>query len=118
VKNIRVPSGNFAISDLRIFGLGHGEKPGVAGNATLTRNPEDKRQVTVSWKSVPGATGYNIRYGTHPEKLYSTYQVMGDTSVVINSLNTLQEYHFVIEAFNENGCAASGAVTSTGAKLP
>jgi xylan 1,4-beta-xylosidase len=118
IKNIRVPSGHFAVSDLRIFGLGYGEKPAAAGKVTLNRNPEDKRQVIVSWKNVPGATGYNIRYGTHPEKLYSTYQVMGDTSVVINSLSTLQEYHFAIEPFNENGYATPGTVSSTAGKLP
>lgn len=115
VKNIQVPGGAFALSDLRVFGNGLGEKPPAVTGLTVTRNVSDRRQVTLAWGAAPGATGYNVRYGTRPDKLYQTYQVMDKTSIQINSLNADLDYYFTVESFNENGFTES-ATTKTSSK--
>ena len=57
------------------------------------------------WAAVPGAVGYNVRWGIRPDKLYQTYQWWADrpTTLEIRALNVGQEYWFAIEAFDENG---------------
>lgn len=101
-ENIHVPMPHLSISDLRIFGLGHGEKPGAVQNFEAVRG-EDRREAHLSWSPVEGAQGYNIRWGIALDKLYSSWLVYDDTTLEIRSLNTDQEYFFSIEAFNENG---------------
>ena len=57
----------------------------------------------VSWDENKNAMGYTICYGVEKDKLYQSYQVYGDTTVTINSLNSELPYYFTIESFNENG---------------
>ena len=59
----------------------------------------------MTWEEVPGAVGYNIRWGIEPGKLYQTYQVFADqpTKLEIRALTIGQKYSFAIEAFNERG---------------
>jgi xylan 1,4-beta-xylosidase len=106
VVNRRVPGGTFAISDLRVFGHGNKEKPNGVAGLTAQRDDQDKRSVKIRWKTTPHATGYNIRFGTGPKKLYNTYTVYGDSTVTINTLNSRLPYYFGVEAFNENGTSA------------
>ena len=113
INNIEVPGGHFAISGFRVFGKGSGTLPGQVTGFRAVRNQEDRRKVSLSWNKAPGATGYNISYGTHEEKLYLDYMVYDDTTLTINSLNVAMEYWFSIEAFNENGIAASGKKSKT-----
>ncbi len=54
------------------------------------------------------ATGYNIRYGIHPDKLYQNYQVFDVSKLDINSLNRHQKYYFTVDVFNENGITKGG----------
>ncbi|MBN1181652.1 MAG: family 43 glycosylhydrolase [Bacteroidales bacterium] len=103
ITNIRVPDGNFAISGFRVFGFGNGKKPQPIRFFTVDRDQEDKRKVTLKWEKRTGATGYNIRYGIAPDKLYQNYQVMGADSLTIHSLNSTLDYYFTIDIFNENG---------------
>ena len=69
---------------------------------TATREA-DRRDATLRWEPVEGAQGYNIRWGISKDKLYNSWLVYGVDSLVIRSLAVDQEYHFSIEAFNENG---------------
>ena len=103
ITNVHVPDGTFAISDFRVFGKGNGVAPKKVTNIKIDRDLSDKRRVTISWSKIPNALGYNIRYGIAKDKLYLTHQVYDDTSATIHSLNVNQEYHFTVEAFNENG---------------
>ena len=66
---------------------------------------EDDRDATISWSPVPGAVGYNIRWGIGPNKLYQTYQVWADspTTLELRALNKGVKYWYAIESFNENG---------------
>jgi xylan 1,4-beta-xylosidase len=103
ITNYRVPGGEFAISDLRVFGSGKKGKPGKVSTFNALRETYDLRHVTLKWNKQPRATGYMIRYGANPEKLYQSYQVYNDTSVTIRKLNVSQTYYFRIDAFGEDG---------------
>jgi xylan 1,4-beta-xylosidase len=101
--NYRVPSGTFAISGFRVFGSGKGKKPTKVSSFNISRSESDSRSAILSWNKQKNAIGYNIRFGSEPNKLYRSYQVYGNTSVSINSLNKGQRYWFAIDAFGENG---------------
>lgn len=109
VKNVEVPDGLFAMSGFRVFGKGYGVAPETVDSVDAIRNQNDRRSVSLSWAKVPGATGYNVRFGLDESRLYHNYQVLEDTTVTINALNTIQKYCFAVEAFNENGIAALGS---------
>ena len=38
----------------------------------------DQRDATIRWARVPGAVGYNIRFGIRPDRLTQTYQLWAD----------------------------------------
>jgi xylan 1,4-beta-xylosidase len=108
-----------AINGLRIFGNGEGSVPNVPAGLTAKRQKDD-RNADLSWQPVPGATGYNIRWGIAPDKLYQTYQFWADDAPTagkpfeLRALNRGVPYYFAIEAFNENGVSALSAVVSDG----
>ena len=54
--------------------------------------------MTVSWKRVPGAVGYNVRWGIKPDRLTLCYQVFADrgTSLDIRALNAGVAYHVAV----------------------
>jgi xylan 1,4-beta-xylosidase len=103
LTNEHVPGGNFSISDFRVFGKGTGKVPQIVSSFKAIRDTADGRNVTLSWTKNKDATGYNIRYGTQPDKLYLNYQVLNSDAVTIHSLNNQLAYYFTIDAFNENG---------------
>jgi hypothetical protein len=102
LTNHRMPSGTFALADLRVFGNAGGKAPSVVDNLNTERQT-DRTWVKLNWTKSPGAVGYNIRYGVSKDKLYHTYQVLGAESISINSLNSKQKYYFTVDAFNESG---------------
>lgn len=106
VKNVAVPDGNFAISDLRVFGKGFGSLPEKISRLEAVRNPDDRRSVRLTWEKSTNATGYTVTYGNDRNTLYHSYQVYSDTILTINSLNANRSYSFSIESFNENGITA------------
>jgi xylan 1,4-beta-xylosidase len=111
-EHIHVGSPNLAISDLRVFGTAGGKAPETPEKVTVRRD-SDPRNAFVSWRDVPGAVGYNIRWGIAPEKLYSTYQVFADqrTQLELRALSVGQRYYVAIESFDENGVSPlSGAL--------
>jgi hypothetical protein len=61
---------------------------------------------------VPGAVGYNVRWGIGKDKLYQTYQVFADrgNELELRALTVGQDYYLAIEAFNENGVSALSPV--------
>jgi len=69
----------------------------------------------VSWKAVPGAVAYNVRWGIQKDKLYQTYQVFcGSAHDVRSSCAYVGEnYFFAVEAFNENGVSKVSEVIAT-----
>ncbi|WPV02003.1 family 43 glycosylhydrolase [Mucilaginibacter sp. cycad4] len=103
ITNYHTPSGKFALSGLRVFGKSTGKFAVPVTGFKAVRDSSDKRNVTLTWDKVPGAIGYNIRYGSSPGKLYENYQVLDNSSITIHSLSKLQKYYFIIDVFNENG---------------
>ena len=101
-KNIEVPGNNLALSEIRVFGLGLGKKPGKV-TGLIVKREEDPRDAQLSWNPVKGAQGYNIRWGIAPDKLYTSWLVYEETSLLMRCLTADQTYYFTIEAFNENG---------------
>ena len=103
LTNHHVPSGTFAIAGLRIFGNGGETAPSTVKKLDVARSEVDRCIVSINWEKNADAVGFNILYGTHKDKLYHTYQVLGTDTVTIRSLSSLSKYYFAIEAFNENG---------------
>jgi xylan 1,4-beta-xylosidase len=106
-----VGAAHLAISDLRIFGDAGGSAPRAPVDVEAVR-PADERMMTVSWRPVPGAVGYNVRWGVKPDRLNLSYQVFADamdkggTRLDVRALSIGVDYHVAVEAFNENGVSA------------
>lgn len=106
-----VGAAHLAISDLRVFGNGDGPPPPAPAGVSARRD-EDPRNAFVRWQPVPGAVGYNVRWGLGPDRLYQTYQVFADQGAEreIRALTVGQSYYFAVEAFDENGVSALSEV--------
>jgi hypothetical protein len=108
--HVSVAAAHLAISDIRVFGLGDGVQPATPAGFSARRD-RDERNATLSWQAVPGAVGYNVRWGIAPTKLYQTYQRFADegTTLELRALTVGQRYWAAIESFDENGVSALGA---------
>ncbi|KAF2520235.1 family 43 glycosylhydrolase [Flavobacterium salilacus subsp. salilacus] len=107
LENIQMPTGKFAISGLRIFGKGSGEKPGAVNDFVPLRSAPKKegerRNVWFKWAQEANADGYVIYFGKSPDKLYGSIMVYGKSEYYFNGLDRSDVYYFQIEAFNNNG---------------
>lgn len=103
-----VGAAHLAISDLRVFGDAGGVAPRAPSGVKAVR--PDGRMMTVSWQSVPGAVGYNVRWGVKPDRLNLNYQVFADrgTSLDVRALSAGVDYYVAVEAFDESGVSATG----------
>ena len=108
LSNMAVPYGqNPCISGLRVFGLGDGEKPETP---TFTAARMDDLDMIVQIKEQPGALGYNILFGSAPEKLYHSDMVFSAGSHRIGALIKDREYFVRVDAFNENGITEGACI--------
>lgn len=105
ISNYNVPQGTFAISEIRVFGLGTHRKPKKVSELKVVRDYRDPQSVKLFWKKQPNTTGYNIRYGTEKDKLYHNYQVSKVSRLTIHCPDKNKSYWFKIDAFNSNGVA-------------
>ncbi len=110
LENIHMPTGKFAISGLRVFGNGNGEKPAQVKQFFVLRTEKDKRSAYIKWSPVDNAFAYNIYYGTHPEKLYNCVMVHDVNEYWFKVMDSKKPYYFRIEAINENGVSAPAEV--------
>lgn len=101
-RNIRVSTPYLAISDIRVFGKGHGEVPSKVTELIAERS-SDGKELKLAWTGADGATGYNVRWGIAPDKLYNSWLLYGTEELELRCLAAGQEYFVQIEAFNENG---------------
>jgi hypothetical protein len=112
-----VGAAHLAISDLRVFGNAGGAAPSAPANVKAMR-AADPRMMTVSWRRVPGAVGYNVRWGIRANRLNLCYQVFapslkdGGTRLDVRALNIGVDYHVAVEAFDENGVSALSTVVA------
>jgi hypothetical protein len=103
LENRHMPTGKFALSGLRVFGLGSGAKPPPVKEFVVLRTAADKRSAWLRWAPNDAATGYNIHMGLAPDKLYSCAMVLGANDYYFKGMDKDRTYYFTIEAFNENG---------------
>ncbi|HRO68872.1 MAG TPA: family 43 glycosylhydrolase [Chitinophagaceae bacterium] len=103
LENIKMPTGKFAISGLRVFGHGNGEKPRPVEGFIVLRTEKDKRSAFIKWKPADDAFAYNIYYGTHPDKLYTSIMVHANNEYWMKAMDSKKTYYYSIEAINENG---------------
>ena len=101
-RNIHVPTPKLAISDLRIFGRGHGKTPARVNNLAV-RRCEDRRDAMITWNQQQNSYGYNVLWGIAPDKLYNSWMVYEKNFLELKSLTVDQSYYFSVEGFNENG---------------
>jgi len=80
---------------------------------------EDGRMMAVSWRPVPTAVGYNVRWGVKPDRLNLCYQVFADegTTLDLRALNAGVAYDVAVEAFDENGVSKLSEVVHVPDKL-
>ena len=104
-----VGAANLAISDIRVFGNAKVAAPVRPAQVKAQRHA-DQRDATIRWTKVPGAIGYNIRFGIRPDRLTLTHQLWADElgsgamlSKELRSLNVGVPYWVAVEAFNESG---------------
>lgn len=108
--NIHMPTGKFAISGLRVFGNGNGEKPTKVKNLIVLRTEKDKRSAYIKWQPVDNAFAYNLYYGTAPDKLYNCIMIHDFNEYWFKAMDSQKAYYFTIEAINENGVSAKTEV--------
>jgi len=100
LSDMAVPYGQQpCISGLRVFGLGQGEKPAAP---VFTVRRENDLDMTVSVQSQENTLGYNILFGSSPDKLYHSYMIFG-TQKNVGALVEGREYYVRVDAFNESG---------------
>jgi hypothetical protein len=103
-----VGAATLAISDLRVFGRADGAPP-LSPPAVSAVRDCDPRDAEIGWRAVPGATGYNVRWGIRPDRLALAYQLFADRAgsprarLTLRALNAGQTYFVAVEAFNESG---------------
>ena len=103
LENKAMPTGKFALSGLRVFGLGDGNLPSPVKPLIVLRTEKDKRSAWLKWPPSSEAFGYNLYYGTHPDKLYTSIMVYDANEYWLKTLDSKKTYYFSIESFNEKG---------------
>jgi xylan 1,4-beta-xylosidase len=103
IENRGVPTGKFSLSGLRVFGRGRGAPPQPVQNFIALRGDSEPRNAWLKWRQSRDATGYVIRCGVDPQKLYNSVMVYGANEYYFRAMDRDVPYYFQIEAFNENG---------------
>ncbi len=110
LENLHLPTGKFAISGLRVFGSGHGNKPDTVKNFIVLRTEKDKRSAWLKWTQADNAFAYNIYMGTAPDKLYNCIMVYGANEYWLKAMDKNIPYYFCIEAVSENGTSKKSEI--------
>ena len=106
--SMAVPYGqNPCVSGLRVFGLGGGEKPETP---VFTAARMDDLDMIVQIKEQENTLGYNILFGSSPEKLYHSDMVFAAGSHRIGALIRGRDYFVRVDAFNENGITTGACI--------
>ncbi len=103
LENVHVPSGNFCLSEFRVFGNSNGEKPSKVKSLKVVRDKDDNRNAMIEWQPSNHAYGYNVYYGIAPDKLYNAITVYDGCSYDMRGLDRDTDYYFAIEALGEAG---------------
>ena len=98
---MEVPYGQApCVSGLRVFGLGEGSAP-KAADFTAVRSSDLDMEVLIEPQA--DTVGFNILFGSSPEKLYHSYMVFESGTKRVGALIKGREYYLRVDAFNECG---------------
>ena len=101
LSDMAVPYGQApCVSGLRVFGLGDGAAPAVPA---FTATRDSGIDMTVGIEEQADTVGFNILFGSSPEKLYHSYMVFEAGKKRVGALVEGREYCVRVDAFNENG---------------
>ena len=110
--NMAVPyQQNPCVSGLRVFGLGNGEKPDAP---VFTAARPGDLDMSVQIKEQENTLGYNILFGSSPEKLYHSNMVFNAGSHRVGALIKGRDYYVRVDAFNENGITEGSCIKLDG----
>ena len=101
ITNCGQLDGKFSLFDLRVFGFAPGKAPKKATGLKADRTG-DRRDMTISWNPVPGATGYFLRWSTEPDELYYTCETK-EPQISLGLFSSDTDYYFTVDAYNESG---------------
>ncbi len=101
LTDIAVPYGQSpCVSGLRVFGRGHGAKPEIPSFSAAQTGELD---MAVTIREQENTLGYNILFGSAPDKLYHSYMVFSAGEKRIGALVKGCHYFVRVDAFNESG---------------
>lgn len=101
LKGVEMPFGAVpAVSGLRVFGYGNGEKSRPVEAVHFQQKGE--LNIELTWDAPAGATRYNVQYGISPDKLYNSWQTTSN-HLNLSFINKGEIYYARVDAINENG---------------
>lgn len=106
IENVHTPKeGKFALLDLRVFGFGYSDKPGLVKKLSVQRNEQDERYASLAWTPAPRADGYLVRFGYRPDFLNQCIQVKdaGTTDLLLHILTKGVKYHYRVDSYSDSG---------------
>ncbi|MBQ6541682.1 MAG: 1,4-beta-xylanase, partial [Lachnospiraceae bacterium] len=101
LSQMEVPYGQPpCISGFRVFGRGEGFAPAVPQFTAVRSGDLD---MTVTINAQPDTTGYNVLFGSAPDKLYHSYMLFAPSEKRIGALIKDRAYCVRVDAFNDTG---------------
>lgn len=101
LREMKMPFGGVpAVSGLRVFGYGNGEKSRPV--ETVHFQQKGDLNIELTWEVPKGAIRYNVQYGISPDKLYNSWQT-ATNKLNLSFINKGEIYYARVDAINENG---------------
>jgi len=108
LRALRLPfDGPFAISAVRVFGVGADRAPGPT---TPHCQRTDPLTALVEWSPADRAQRYVVRYGSAPDRLYRSRTVLAGVSVELAGLNAGTDLWVRVDGVNEGGITVGESV--------
>ena len=90
-----------AVSDAITLTIKAAPKPVNPGKEKITKLKKGKKSFTVTYKKLPKATGYYVRYSLKSNmKGAKSIKVKGKTSVTVKKLKSKKKYYVQVRAYN------------------
>lgn len=103
LSNFTIPfHGIPAISGLRVFGQDTEVLPEKV-EKIITERSEGGLNIIIRWNASEHADGYNVRYGILPNKMYNSWQIVGNNTLDLSMVNKKQNYYIAIDSYNGSG---------------
>ena len=111
LTSYEMPFGSsFSLCGLRVFGHAGGKAPQAAANPKAVRlSPMDAQ---ISWTAADDCDGYNIRWGSSPDKLYHSWMIYGCdiNALTLRQLSEDVDCWLAVDTFNGSGITAGTCI--------